>query len=131
MAPKLRANAQSEKQRKAPQAPATRKASLTEALQHIEDALIAEGYDNIIAPAQHGTFHWITRALASLATMHATRRARLVSDEHYQRVEDALLKAHYDDFMIATGRGSFHWMALERARAWQAETSETEHAHQN
>ena len=33
-----------------------------------------------------------------------------------QTVEDALIEAGFDDFMVVTERGSFHWMTVERAR---------------
>lgn len=33
-----------------------------------------------------------------------------------QAVEDALIDAGYDDFMVVTECGSFHWMTVERAR---------------
>ena len=33
-----------------------------------------------------------------------------------QAVEDALIDAGYDDHMVVTQRGSFHWMTVERAR---------------
>jgi hypothetical protein len=39
---------------------AERKASLTEAFQAIEDALIEAGYDDTLVETQRGTFHWIT-----------------------------------------------------------------------
>jgi hypothetical protein len=111
---------------------AKRKASLTEALGHIEDALIAEGYDNIIAPTQHGTFHWITPARArQLRDARRDDACELGPDEHYQRIEDALLKAGYDDIAVATGRGCFRWMTLERAEACEGEDTETEHANEN
>jgi hypothetical protein len=36
--------------------------------------------------------------------------------EVLQTVEDALIEAGFDDFMVVTERGSFHWMTVERAR---------------
>lgn len=36
-------------------------------------------------------------------------------------VEDALVDAGYDDFVVVTERGSFHWQTVERARAAAAE----------
>jgi hypothetical protein len=33
-----------------------------------------------------------------------------------QSVEDALVDAGYDDFVVVTERGSFHWRTVERAR---------------
>jgi hypothetical protein len=36
--------------------------------------------------------------------------------EVLQAVEDALIDAGYDDHMVVTERGSFHWMTVERAR---------------
>ena len=41
--------------------------------------------------------------------------------EILQAVEDALIDAGHDDFMVATERGSFHWMTVERARERAAE----------
>ena len=37
--------------------------------------------------------------------------------EVLQAVEDALIDAGYDDFVVATEHGSFHWRTVERARA--------------
>jgi hypothetical protein len=34
-----------------------------------------------------------------------------------QSVEEALIEAGFDDFVVATNRGSFHWQMVERARA--------------
>jgi hypothetical protein len=34
-----------------------------------------------------------------------------------QSVEDALMDAGFDDFMVATEHGTFHWRTVERARA--------------
>jgi hypothetical protein len=36
--------------------------------------------------------------------------------EVLQAVEDTLVDAGYDDFMVATDRGTFHWQTVERAR---------------
>lgn len=36
--------------------------------------------------------------------------------EVLQAVEDALIDAGYDDFVVVTDRGSFRWMTVERAR---------------
>jgi hypothetical protein len=33
-----------------------------------------------------------------------------------QAVEDALIDAGYDDFMVATDHGTFRWRAVESAR---------------
>jgi hypothetical protein len=41
--------------------------------------------------------------------------------EVLQAVEDALVDAGYDDFVVATERGSFHWQTAERAREEMAE----------
>jgi len=41
--------------------------------------------------------------------------------EILQSVEDALVDAGYDDFVVVTERGSFHWQTVERARAKAAE----------
>jgi hypothetical protein len=76
-----------------------RKASLTQALEHIEDALMAEGYDNILAQTRRGTFHWITPVRArQLGNDGRFEACKLAPDEHYQRIEKGLLKARYDDF---------------------------------
>ena len=49
--------------------------------------------------------------------------------EVLQAVEDALLKSGYDDFMVVTQRGSFHWMTVDRARERQAgEEQHPQHA---
>jgi hypothetical protein len=48
--------------------------------------------------------------------------------EVLQAAEDALLRPGYDDYMIVTENGSFHWMTVERARQRQAE-DETHHEH--
>jgi hypothetical protein len=37
--------------------------------------------------------------------------------EVLQSVEDALIDAGYDDFVVATERGTFRWQTVERARA--------------
>ena len=37
--------------------------------------------------------------------------------EVLQAVEDALIDAGYDDYVVATERGTFHWQTVERARA--------------
>jgi hypothetical protein len=37
--------------------------------------------------------------------------------EILQSVEDALIDAGYDDFVLATERGTWHWRTVERARA--------------
>jgi hypothetical protein len=37
--------------------------------------------------------------------------------EILQAVEDALVDAGYDDFLVATERGTFQWQTVERARA--------------
>jgi hypothetical protein len=42
--------------------------------------------------------------------------------EALQDIENALLKAGYDDITVATERGSFHWMTVERAREREGET---------
>jgi hypothetical protein len=111
---------------------ASRGVSLQEALQLIEGPLIAEGYDNIIAETRNGTFHWITPARArQLGNKGRGEACELAPDEHYQRIENALLKARYDDFAIATGRGCFRWMTLDRAEACEREDTETEHANEN
>jgi len=34
-----------------------------------------------------------------------------------QSVEDALIDSGYDDFVVATERGTFRWQTVERARA--------------
>ena len=34
-----------------------------------------------------------------------------------QAVEDALVEAGYDDYVVATERGTFKWQTVERARA--------------
>jgi hypothetical protein len=36
--------------------------------------------------------------------------------EILQSVEDALMDAGYDDFMVATEHGTFRWQTVERAR---------------
>ena len=36
--------------------------------------------------------------------------------EILQAVEDALIDAGYDDFMVKTNHGSFRWQTVERAR---------------
>jgi hypothetical protein len=41
--------------------------------------------------------------------------------EVLQAVEDALMRAGYDDYMVVTEHGSFHWMTVERALERQAE----------
>jgi hypothetical protein len=41
----------------------------------------------------------------------------LAIEEVLQAVEDALVDARYDDLVIATERGIFHWQTIERARA--------------
>ena len=33
-----------------------------------------------------------------------------------QAVEDALVDAGFEDFVVVTDRGSFHWQTVERAR---------------
>lgn len=38
-----------------------------------------------------------------------------------QQAENALIEAGYDDFVVATERGSFHWQTVEHARAEAAE----------
>ena len=38
-----------------------------------------------------------------------------------QAVEDALMDAGYDDFVVATEHGTFRWQTVERARADAAE----------
>jgi hypothetical protein len=42
--------------------------------------------------------------------------------EALQDVENALLKAGFDDITVATERGTFHWMTVERARERAGET---------
>jgi hypothetical protein len=44
--------------------------------------------------------------------------------EILQTVEDALVDAGYDDFVVATDRGTFRWQSVERARADAAKESE-------
>ena len=39
-----------------------------------------------------------------------------------QEVENALMEAGYDDFVVATEHGSVHWQTAEQARAEAAET---------
>jgi hypothetical protein len=39
-------------------------------------------------------------------------------------VEDTLIDAGYDDFMVATEHGTFHWRTVERARADAAKGSQ-------
>jgi hypothetical protein len=96
---------------------AERKASLTEAFQAIEDALIEAGYDDTLVETQRGTFHWITVERAQQVKDDGCDEAcDLAPDAAYQRIEDALLKAGYDDITVATERGTFHWMSAERAR---------------
>jgi hypothetical protein len=41
--------------------------------------------------------------------------------EVLQAAENALMRAGYDDYMVVTEHGSFHWMTVERARQRQAE----------
>jgi len=41
-----------------------------------------------------------------------------------QSVENALVDAGYDDFVVATERGSFRWQTVERARADAAKDQE-------
>jgi hypothetical protein len=36
--------------------------------------------------------------------------------EVLQTVEDALIEAGFDDFIVVTERGLFHWLTVERAR---------------
>jgi hypothetical protein len=36
--------------------------------------------------------------------------------EVLQTVEDALIEAGFDDFMVVTEWGSFHWTTVERER---------------
>ena len=36
--------------------------------------------------------------------------------EVLQAVEDALVDAGFDDFVVATQRGTFHWQTVARAR---------------
>jgi hypothetical protein len=43
--------------------------------------------------------------------------------EILQSVEDALMDAGYDDFMVATEHGSFRWQTVQRARQ-QADQSD-------
>ena len=38
-------------------------------------------------------------------------------EEILQAVENALVDAGYDDFAVATERGTFRWQTVERARA--------------
>ena len=46
--------------------------------------------------------------------------------EVLQSVEDALLDAGYDDFVVVTEHGSFRWQTVERARADAAKDQEPE-----
>jgi hypothetical protein len=39
-----------------------------------------------------------------------------------QDIENALVKAGYDDITVATERGTFHWMTVERARDREGES---------
>jgi len=39
-----------------------------------------------------------------------------------QDIENALLKAGYDDITVATERGTFQWMTVERAREREGES---------
>jgi hypothetical protein len=41
-----------------------------------------------------------------------------------QSVEDALIDAGYDDFVVARKRGTFRWRAVERAREDAAKDQE-------
>ena len=41
--------------------------------------------------------------------------------EVLQAVENALIDAGYDDFVVATEHGTFHWRTVERARARASE----------
>lgn len=41
--------------------------------------------------------------------------------EVLQAMEDALVDAGYDDFMVATEHGTWHWRSVERARAEDGE----------
>jgi hypothetical protein len=44
--------------------------------------------------------------------------------EVLQAVEDALIDAGYDDFVVATEHGTFRWRTVERARADAAKGGE-------
>src|SRR5579885_1888881 len=95
--------------------PARRRVPAIVALEAIEDALIKEGYDNILAPTEHGAFHWITPNRARLIAVDGRDcPVELEPNVHYQRIEDALLKAGFDDYMVVTRGGSFHWRTAER-----------------
>jgi hypothetical protein len=37
-----------------------------------------------------------------------------------QEIEDELVSAGYDDYVVATDRGSFRWQTMARGRAEQA-----------
>ena len=43
-----------------------------------------------------------------------------------QAVEDALIDAGYDDYVVATEGGTFHWQTIERARAETAKEGSNE-----
>src|SRR4051794_33893068 len=100
-------------QKKPPERP-KRRVSVIEALEQIEDVLVQEGYDNIIAPTDRGSFHW-TEAQRSrqLANDKREKPIELEPDEHFQQIEDALLKAGFDDYAAVTKHGCFRWMTAE------------------
>ena len=58
--------------------------------------------------------------MAGPETPEFARQGRGVR-EVLQAVEDALVDAAYDDFVVVTEHGSFHWQTVERARAAAAE----------
>jgi hypothetical protein len=60
-------------------------------------------------------------------TVMAGEKHRHGLQEVLQAVEDALLKYGYDDFVVVTEHGSFHWITDDRARGRQAEEQRPQH----